>query len=517
MDTLNPASLDWALTHIRRYGDTDIFPVPFEFEAIAHCWPSLIRPALEQIDLANYMPSSSRRLLFTKPGGGFRVAVQLDPLDAIIYTALVYEAADAIERSRVDASQRVACAYRVALDANGSFFPSESGWDDFHQRSSELSTGGYTHVLLADIADFYNQVYLHRVESALDIASVPRERAGHIHEFLLSLNVRQSRGLPVGPVASILLAEAALTDVDTFLLRKGAVHTRYVDDFRIFCNSRREALAIQHDLTDYLYTSHRLSLESYKTRVVHIRKFMKEELRDPADEERKAKTSKLHQLIDDLREMTGYHITPDELPDDEKATAVRESISELFRSCVETRPLHLGLARHLLRRAYQMRTAVILNLVLQNLEVLAPVFRDVSRYLIKSAPKRSAAASGAQLPAFLSSSDIGTLPFLRAWVLEIFRQRPEMATQEETLRLARESEDTLGLRYTALGAHTFRQLDWVRAHKENWRNHGSWDRRAVIWSSCVLPLSERRPWLDVVAGSGDTIDKAVAGFAASQP
>lgn len=515
MDQLNPASLDWALAHIRRYGDTDIFPVPFEFDAIAHCWLS-VRQELEKIDLANYMPGTGRRILVPKPGGGFRVAVQLDPLDSIIYVALIYEAAELIEQNRVAAALRVACSFRVQLDPKGSFFPPTSGWPDFHQRSGELASGQYSHVLLADIADFYNQVYLHRVGNALELANVPRARAQNIERFLLTITAKQSRGLPVGPIPSILLAEATLNDVDTFLLRKGTPHVRYVDDFRIFCRSRQEAITIQHDLTDYLYTAHRLSLESYKTKVIHVSKFVAEELRDPEEEEKTAKAAKLHELVDELKKLTGYNVEPDELPEDEIAVAVRDSLSELFDSCVNSRPLHLGLARHLLRRASSMRTAVISDRVFDTLEILSPVFRDVARYIIGSVPSNSAEARGHQLEEFLRTSDVGSLPFLRMWGLEIFHQRPEMATAEVSFSLSEDSGGALGLRYRALAARNYRQLDWVRAQKETWRNHGAWDRRAIIWSSCALPAGERRPWLELIADSADVIDRAVAKFAASQ-
>lgn len=36
--TLSERSLDWALEHILNYGDTDIFPEAFEFDAIKHDW-----------------------------------------------------------------------------------------------------------------------------------------------------------------------------------------------------------------------------------------------------------------------------------------------------------------------------------------------------------------------------------------------------------------------------------------------------------------------------------------------
>ena len=34
MDVVSSAAVDWALTHVKRFGDTDIFPVPFEFGAV---------------------------------------------------------------------------------------------------------------------------------------------------------------------------------------------------------------------------------------------------------------------------------------------------------------------------------------------------------------------------------------------------------------------------------------------------------------------------------------------------
>jgi Reverse transcriptase (RNA-dependent DNA polymerase) len=517
MDQINPAPLDWALSHILRYGDTDIFPVPFEFEAISHAWLS-IRPALERLDLCEYVPSAGQRVLVPKPGGGFRVAVQLDPIDSILYTAMAYEAAESIEQSRVDRAQQVACSYRINLDAKGSFFAVESGWADFHRRSVELTNiKGFTHVLLADISDFYNQVSLHRVESALYTANLARPRVNTIHEFLLALNLKQSRGLPVGPLPSILLAEALLTDVDNFLLRRGASYVRYVDDFRIFCRSRVNAITLQHDLTEYLYTSHRLSLESHKTRIMHVSKFVQEELRDPEEEEREAKADKLNDLIQQLKETTGYDVSADDLPEDEHAVAVRESLSALFNTCVAMRPLHLGLARHLLRRAVQMKTAVIVDQVLDHLEVLAPVFRDASRYLVRCVPRNSALIRGGRLMEFLNKSDVGRLPFIRMWGLEMFRQRKEMGSESQIWALAEESVPALGQRYLALIACAFGQLDWVRARKENWRNHGAWDRRGIIWSSCILPHTERKPWLDIVAGAGDHCDCAVAQFSRSKP
>jgi hypothetical protein len=512
-DTLSSDSLEWALTHISKFGDTDIFPVPFEFKSIRHgC--NRIKSELEKSDLTTYRTRGSRRLLVPKPGGGFRVVTQLDPIDAIIYAAIAYEAAPGIENNRVPRDRAIACSYRLDLNPKGQLFASETGWPDFHVHSKHLADKGfYSHVLLADIADFYNQIYSHRVQSALEAANASPARANNVERFLLSLTAKQSRGVPVGPSGSILLAEAVLTDVDNFLLRLGAPFTRFVDDFRIFCTSKREAVRIHHDLAEYVYTSHRLILEPWKTRIVPIRHFIDQELVDPSEIERSSKVQKIRSLLDQILFESGYSVAEDDLLDQDKDRAVRENLIELLEECVSRTPLHLGVARYLLRRATRLRTTALHETIFKNLPRLDSVFRDVILYLIVGVPKKVAALRGQEIVEFLRCSDYGQIPFLRLWGMELFERRPDMLGPDAALDLATEFRKDLGTRTSALAARAAKKVDWVRGQKEIWANYSPWDRRAVIYSGSVLPPTERRIWLDMIAETSDDIlEQAVAKF-----
>jgi len=60
---------------------------------------------------------------------------------------------------------------------------------------------------------------------------------------------------------------------------------------------------------------------------------------------------------------------------------------------------------------------------------------------------------------FLERSDVGSLPFLRMWGLEVFRQRPDLGSTATIWKLAEDSAPALGQRYVALIARTFGQLD----------------------------------------------------------
>lgn len=520
MDTLSPASLDWALKHILKFGDTDLLPVPFEYEAIGHAW-NWLRDEIAATDLSAYRVGPAQRYLVPKPGRGFRVVTQLDPIDALVYTAMIYEVADAIEKSRVPADRNIACSYRVSLDGSGAFFGEDNGWSAYHGHSRALAQDKKTEaILVADISDFYNQIYHHRLENALDDAGVLLERRESIAGFLSQLTATQSRGIPVGPYASILLAETCLNDVDGFLLRKGFPHTRYVDDFRIFCQTRRRAVLALHDLTEYLHTSQRLSLVPGKTRIRTRASFRKYELRDPDEEEQAGQLSQIETTLQELASMSTprYDGEYDDIKVDEDVLneASRENLKVLFLQCLAAKQLHLGLARHLLRRATQLRTNILLAAVMENLDALAPVLRDVVRYLRVVVPKKGTQQYGTKLLLHLKSSEFADIPYVHLWFLELLRLRPDLADSAVALQAAEVAERFIGLRMTAQIARTYRQGDWIRGQKEIWRNHRDWDRRAILASASVLPADERKHWLGMIQGTSSGLERAVAQYIASK-
>jgi len=372
----------------------------------------------------------------------------------------------------------------------------------------------YTHVLTADIADFYNQVSHHRVNNVLQSAGVAINRTKNIEQLLSRITAKQSRGLPVGPSTSIAFAEAALDDVDKYLLSRGFVFVRYVDDFRIFCRSQRDAIEAAHDLTQYLYTSHRLALASSKTVIYVTKTFMERELLDPEEEEERGKVSKLNELIQEVLENTGYQIAFEELPESDLNDITRDNLSELFHEAIVRRPLHLGLTRYLLRRARQLRTAVLRDTVVENLTILTPAMREVVEYLTVATKEDTIKSIGKQLLDFAVAGANGRLPFVRMWILEYFIRKPASVQYLDAQKIANESRDHLGMRPTALLAKAYNQIQWVRSQKETWANHAPWDRRAVIWAASILPEDERRHWCRLIKDTAsDPLDRAVASLA----
>lgn len=514
MDMLRAESLNWAITHLLRFGDTDVLPVPFEFQAVRAYQPEVVGQ-LSSIDLGVHRTRAYVRVLTPKHPVGFRIISQLDPIDTIILAAIAYEASGAVETFRAAPELKIACSHRLMPQANGALFSADSGWLDFHQRSAELSGQEWvTHVLCADIADFYNQAYHHRIENALEAAGVPLPRARNVENMLSSLTAGTSRGIPVGPTGSAVLAEASLADVDAFLQRKKIVHTRFVDDFRIFSPSYADALKALHDLTEYLYSTHRLSLQGAKTKILTLVKFKETELYDPGEIEEAARRQK---LVKSALDLTGYAMPFDELeavgiPPEMDFKAVSEALVDMYDQATGA-GLKVGLARHVLRRAMALRVRALVPKVLAALERSLPVLSDVVNYLVRVAHDRNYGEIGESLRTLMERSDYRKLPVVHIWCLHAFAVVPQLCRMDVAFALAESSADpVIAGRYSALLAKAHSTIDWVRERKETWANTPPPVQRAIVSAATVLPPDERRAWLDGPANAGDPLLRWVALF-----
>ena len=510
-DNLSSDSLDWALAHISQFGDTDIFPIPFEYKAIKHDW-NTIKPYLSSIDLGSYQTRSYIRCLIPKPLGGYRVAIQLDPIDTIIYTGMLYECAELIEKAR--STKNIACSYRISIAKDGRFFESGNPWKDTYQKQSleYAKSGEFHYVVLVDIADFYNQIYHHRLTNNLESANVTEIRAQNIEKFLFNLTGNHhSRGLPVGPSASILLAEACLIDIDEYLQGNGYIHTRYVDDFRIFCKTFQQANTVLHDISEYLYTAHRLYCQANKTKIQPIEQFAQLELQDPEQLENQSKAEKINSVLAELLNLTGYiYFQEDILPGDVHQI-VLDTLSELFDFVIQEDVLPLGFSRYILRRARATQSAILQTRVLNNLDKLAPVFRDAILYLLKTARPNSSEMIGQGLSEFLNKSPLSFTPYLKLWCIDAFSTKKELINFSDAFQFAGSLNSPLENRYKALLTREYGYIPWIRANKENWNSFSSWESRAVLWAGKILGRDERENWLSHISkNSGDILFSAIA-------
>ena len=88
MAIIKEDSLEFAREHISRYYDSDFFPKPIEYEALWHQWAE-VKAELMSKNVGKLWVTSPRAMTIAKPKGGFRVVHQLEPIDSVLYTAVV--------------------------------------------------------------------------------------------------------------------------------------------------------------------------------------------------------------------------------------------------------------------------------------------------------------------------------------------------------------------------------------------------------------------------------------------
>ena len=516
---LEEESLDWSLKHLSRYYDSDFYPRIFEFDAIKHAWGN-IKEHIRSIDINEYTPKTPVINLAPKPNATYRIVHQLDPIDSLILTALVYELSQTIEEYRIPEMERIACSYRIKPDSNGSFFDrDENGWDNFTVKTEEL-VNRFTEgvVLVTDITDFYSQIYVHRIRNIIEEAGGrPFEAHAKILEaFLMNLNARVSRGIPVGPATSIVLAEAIMADIDKKILTYTRDFVRWVDDIRIFFESRERATLVLHELTRYLHLSHRLVFSGEKTKLLSMAEFSEGYMQNEKREEEMAKKVTAEEmtdkLLEDLMESAPSYDVADDESIYEKAEEIPEfevtskAYAQLFADKMREEHLDTGMVRHLLRRSAHYRIRSILPMVFEHLDRLIPVFREVAIYWSRITTSRVAEQYRSNFQKVLESHYM-RLPFINMWMAHVLTNK-----HFASVDLPEGYEQIIGIRAQALLARRNRDVTWVKSHKDGLDVMGPWDRRAVLYAASVLSRDELRYLADLVSAKGDGVDRALAEY-----
>lgn len=503
MAILDRESIEFARNHVRNFYDSDFLPKPFEFDALWADWPRVV-DYLTGREVADLPAPRPRLIAAPKPAGSYRIVHQLDPLSTLIYTALTYRVAPQLEAARMPVGDRVSCAYRVELNHDrGRFFGTATGYESFIERCHQLA-GEYPYVLVADIADFYNQIYIHRLQNVIATAAPESgDYANAIEDYLMALNGRVSKGIPVGPAASIVMAEAVLNDLDHVIRDRGFKHTRYVDDIRVFAAEWTALDDLLQEITKYLYETHRLTIASHKTETVSTQEFVERFLQNPDALELQAAHARLRGLA---TRVDAYSTHAGHSSGDAPQPADPTVIQALMHLLCATRPLDLGLARHVLRKCRQYRIRSIVPKLFENFSFFAPVMPAVILYLHRVSSK-SFVDRNVQAVADLYAAPATRVPFVRLWLDNYTSAYPEFLAHETIRHQVMNSPSVAA---QASGALVRRDVAWVRRHKPEVDLMGPFDRRQVMRASLVLAPEERTPWLrNVLRNHTSVVDQAV--------
>ena len=486
MAILSEVALDFAKAHIEKYYDSDFFPKAFEFEALWHHWPQ-VKQELQNKNIAKFLVSNPYNSTIQKARGGYRVVHQLEPIEAVAYTAMAYEIGASIEAKRVPVADRVACSYRISI-ANGSFFDGGSGWGDFKDKSQELADEN-EFAAITDVSDFYNQIYLHRLQNAIEAADAAHKPiASDIEDFLLALNNKASQGVPVGPAASIIMAEAVMIDIDAFISQCGVSHTRYVDDIRMFSGSEAKLAEALEKLTLYLYENHRLTLATDKTKLMPSDEFVQNHLHNPYLDDK-------DELMEELDNISPYGGEDGDEEDDLDEEDIGETLVDALEKILEFDYIDLGLARSIIRTARRNKIPNLVPALLDNFAYFSPVAPDLFLYFEEVMDPATSQVVKAGLEDICDLQE-SNCALVRLWLEFFISSHASLLASQKLKGFVMTGPNTEN---KARAAITLGDIAWVRTHKSQIYNVGARARRSIINAARVLPSDERNPWLSLVA------------------
>jgi hypothetical protein len=520
---LSDAALDWSLKHVAAWGDTDIFPTAFEFAAISSEWNN-VKASIQNADMMKWKVRPYRRCLVPKHRFGFRISTQLDPLDFLAFTALIHEVGEKLEACRIPVADNIVHSYRFAPDADVRMFSDKYTYRSFQKASQEAcDKHNPSHVVIADIADFFPRLYTHRIDNALASAL----GVGHMHSLAIKQLIGHwagaySYGIPVGSAASRLIAEVTISDIDQLLLSEGARYVRYSDDFRFFCNSEAEAYKYLTLIARSLIDNHGLTLQQNKTKIVPIEVFRTKYLRENEKQELETLSERFYELLAEI----GINDTYGEINYHSLSPEHQEAIDQLnlegiLKEQIAEEEPDLSLLKFLLRRLAQLGDTDAAILIFDNFAKFVPVVRETVEYLLhlESVSTTMKAELGERLVAIYrdETSPASHLEYSRMYLLRPFALDGDWNSNEQYVKLFNDSIDEFSRREILLAMGRSKKDFWFRSRKQNLQEMTSWIRRAFIYGASCLPDDEYKHWIRGIDGQLDDVERAVALWARKNP
>jgi hypothetical protein len=504
--------LEVALQYLEETTLSDFFPRPFELDAVRFSWDQ-IKDVLNSIDLLNYDTQDFYELTAPKGKWQVRPVKLLNPLDTILFTALSFRFAPIIQDKRNEYSDGIVFSWKYNPSRRGTKKMFESDWRGFSQKSKDLSEES-EYVATSDIVDFFPRIYLHRLENTLDAISGEEYFKRALMRMLKSWSNGTSYGIPTGPHASNIIAEALLIEVDEYLISKHIEFIRHDDDYLIFGESN-DCLRGLFLLGERLQKTQRLSLNSAKTNVFSSAYYINHF--GPSGPPSGVRT----RIINDILGGNPYaDIEYDDLTDAEKQAIAEINPEEVFETELQYDIVTPSVIRVVLKVLAATPSESIVSMILDNLQSLLPVADDVAKYL-HSAQNLSDSippdAGEVILEYLISDSFIPE--FQATWLLNPFTENSQWNNLLSLRQISNENQYSYVRRQAILGLGEIGDRSSLLDHRSRFYSTSSWEQRTIIFSLRKLPEDEFNAFISFLGGTGgqwnrrNALQKAVIKYA----
>ena len=489
-------SIKWAMEFIRKQSDGDICPSIPEFEPVASRVNDFIADLKTNKNLYNQI-SANRNFHILKTDNSYRTVNQLYPLDSIIYTAIIYQFAGGIEKRRL--GNDVIFSHRFKPTSKHELYPDSRAWNNFWEMALSMSSR-FDRIIYCDIADFYNQIYHHTIENQLEQSQFPKAGIKWILSLLKNISGNISRGIPTGPHASHIVAEATLIPLDDALKSKNIIFLRYVDDILIFCPKDKSPQTILMHVGQTLDTQQRLRLQETKTRIYNPHDFQLkcEEMIEnrPINEDE----DKIIKIIDKYSKGDPYkQITYEDISIEDWETLDESVIKKILNEYLSVSEPNYIKISWFYRRLAQTGHSGAVSFSIQNMATLLPCISSVSRYIsgVKKISKEQWENIGEDLVKILDMREIRDNNFLMISLLSLFSKNSDINHFHSLVGKYGSAPQDIE-RELFLSAKVNRASAWLSEHKSKFTQMNDWQKMAYIYSLSVLPNDEKKHFLNSI-------------------
>ena len=433
--------------------------MPVEWESLDNHW-SDIRAELCNIDLEHYEPKHPLVITAAKNEKSTRILHLLHPEDMLLYTSMVLAIKDDIEAARLPRTNQRVYSYRASHCDDRIYNTTQHVYKHYIERlRHKAQKTKKEYVGVTDISNFYSSILQKKLKVLL-LAATRTPKGKKIASLLTSVFLpkimpHEGRGIPTGPFASRLLAEALIDDIDRYLSDKRVDFVRWVDDFNFFTKSFVSAQRIIFELAKWLYEEHELTLQPAKTRILKTKDYSKTFLLDLEDRlyDKEEVLSLLLAAYDqDLYEHEAEDL--DEVMDDLHSIELLEMLVNAIArdDGVDYRVVDFA-ARRLRGVSLDPQVAeTVVEILVENIELLSPVVGNVAKLIAALVPISVRKNKRIVRRLLRSASRIDFIDHHVVWILTIFEQDEYWGGKDKLIELFEHGESDAVKRYAALAA-----------------------------------------------------------------
>ncbi len=203
---------------------------------------------LHQKLAGNWQPTPPIRIHLPKVSGLLRPITLLSVEDQIILQAIANKLADNLRQRRRRVELKQVFSNCLERDPSSIFFLQDwrRTYHDFQLQLQQHLHSGYTWIAHFDLAAFYETISHRALRSLISPLGGDPQTWTRINHWLRIWSagkdgVKVDHGIPQGPIASDLIADAFLLPVDEAMRRGRIKYIRYVDDIRVLARTEKEA------------------------------------------------------------------------------------------------------------------------------------------------------------------------------------------------------------------------------------------------------------------------------------